>query len=127
MRREPDAQIKIAGGGAADAMLPLAGHPDARAVGDTGRNADIDRSRVAVVLHRQASSGAVVRLLERQLHFVLHVAAGPLTCTSGAGTPAGARIAESAAAPAEERREEVGERVLVPEDLLHLLLRHRAD
>ena len=66
---------------------------------------------------------AVIRLFERQLDFVLDVAA----LLRARRAPAAPRAPRArAAAAAEERAEEIRERILVPEQLVHLLFGHGA-
>src|SRR5688572_30770052 len=99
-------------------MLSFAGDPNARSVAYPRGNPHIDCSGLSVVLDREPSRGSVVRILQRELDFVLHVA----TCAL-ARTPA-RRLSHLAA---EERRKEIGEGVRVAKQLLHLLLRHGAE
>src|SRR5580765_7104336 len=72
---ETDAQIQIARLRAAGSAFTLARDPDARALVDAGRNADVHATSLAVVLNGEAPHGAVVRVLERQFDLVLDVAA----------------------------------------------------
>src|SRR4029450_10813792 len=78
-----------------------------------------------IVLQRQPPHGAVIGVLERQLDLVLDVA--PLANAASAACRATRGALAASEAAAEERGEEVGERVLIPEHLLHLFLRHRAE
>src|SRR6185369_11954942 len=77
----------------------------------------------SAVAEREPLGGAVIRLVERQIQFVLDIAsrAGP------AASARSARPRRRAAPAAEERGEEVGERIGVAEKVLHLLLCHRAE
>ena len=72
---QPDAQIQIARRTAVAAGFSFAGGAHARAVLDPDRDAHVDAARVAALLDRHAAGRAVIRLFERQLDFVLDVAA----------------------------------------------------
>src|SRR6188474_2532913 len=124
MGSEADSQVQIARGCAADAMFTFAAHAHARPVADPGRNADVHGARMAVLFQRQALRRALIRVLERELNFVLDVAPGTLPGAAAASTAAFGR---ARLGPAEERREEIGERVGVAEEILHFLRRHRAE
>src|SRR5205807_1858994 len=85
------------------------------------RDSHVERSRLAVVFEGQPRRGATVRLLERQLDLVFHVMALARPGTA-AGTPS-----RLATCPAEERLEEIRERILVAEDPVHLFFAHRPE
>src|SRR5206468_9607712 len=74
-------------------------------------------------LDRQAPRRAVVRILETELDFLLHVASGAGTARSTAPAAACAL----AAGAAKKRLEEVRERLLLAEHLAHLVFGHRAE
>src|SRR5206468_4214489 len=90
-------------------------------VGDARRNTDFDGARVAVLLDRQPPGRAVIRILERELDFLLHVAPGARAARPAAPPP------RALAGAAKERLEEVGKRVLVAEHLAHLIFGHRPE
>src|SRR5262249_39949298 len=108
---------------APDALFSFSRHARARPVADARGNTDIDGSCVTVMFQGETAGGAAVRIFERELELVLDVAAAPLTrpCARAAATWP---LAESGA---EERREEVRERIAVAEEVLHLLGRHRVE
>src|SRR5262245_39914251 len=76
---------------------------------------------MAAVRQRQTLRRPVVRLLEGELDFVLDVAARTLADASPGSACAPAH------APAEERREEIGEGIRIPKQFLHFFLRHRTE
>ena len=77
--------------------------------------------RVPALLDRHPAGRAVERFVERQVDLVLDVA--PLLNPRRATGPLPSACARSAAA--EERLEEIGERILVAEEIPHLLFGHR--
>src|SRR5215467_3522258 len=106
-------------------MFALTSDPDARSLADTRGDPHVQRSCAAVVRDRKASGGAVQGVFERQFDLLLDVSSlprrtGPRTASARAG------LLGAAAHPAEERVEEIGERIGVAEHLAHLLFRHRA-
>ena len=116
------AQVQVARGSAVAPGGAFAGRAHARALLDADRNTHVDRSRVAAFLDRDTPRGAVIGLFQRQLDGLLDVLA-----LLRPGRPAAARPAPRfAASAAEERAEEVRERILVAEEVLHLLGRHGA-
>src|SRR5439155_8498254 len=86
MRRDANPQVQIARLRAAAAVFTFAGDADPRAVADAGRNADVDRTGVAVVLDREAAHRSLIGILESQLELVLDVAA--FARTAAAAGPA---------------------------------------
>src|SRR2546428_4099404 len=109
MRREAYAQIKVAGRRAAGAVLAFPRHAYARTVAHAGWNPDIHGTRMAVVFQREPPGGAAVRVFERELDFVLDVAAFTLSRpAAAAGAPPRFALGTLDAA-AEKCRKEVGE------------------
>ena len=123
VRLDADPEIQIAGRAAVRAGFPFAGGAHARSVPHADRDPHVDAARVSSLLDRDAARGAVVRLLERELDLVLDVA--PLLRTGRPALPGPRSLARPTAA-AEERLEEVRERILVPEQLVHFLFAHGA-
>src|SRR6476620_10299471 len=119
VRTNPDAQIQVAGDTAVRSRFAFACGADARAVLDADRNANVDRTGVPALFDRHPAGRPVERFVERQVDLVLDVATllNPRRAT-GPLPSAGARSA------AEERLEEIGERVLVAEEIPHLLFGH---
>jgi hypothetical protein len=122
VRSRLHAQIQIACRAAVRSCFALASGADPRSVLHTGRDADVHASRVAAVLDRDAPGRAVEGLLERQLDRMLDVAS-LLAARRPAARPAA--FARPARAAAEERLEEIRERILIAEEILHLLFGHR--
>src|SRR5262245_31093480 len=123
VRPQVDAQVEIARGAAVGARFALAGGADARPVPDADRDPDVDAARVAPLLDRDPAGRAVERFLQRQLDVVLDVAS-LLRARRPRLPPAPARLARAAGA-AEEGAEEVRERILVAEEVVHLFFGHR--
>src|ERR1041385_2927287 len=126
MRGQPYAQIQVSRRRAAASRFTFARNPDARSVADAGRDAHINRPRVAVVFQRQTTSAAVIGILERQLDLVLDIAALARAC-AGATCPGAGGAFAAAESAAEEGGKEVGERILISQHLLHFFLRHRPE
>ena len=130
VRSEVHAQVEVAGCCAALAVFAFTRDADARPVADARGDAHVNRARVAVVIQREAPRRDMEGVLEGELDLVLDVAtlAGSRAPAIGARPArAGAGLALSETAAAEERREEVGERMLISEHLLHFLRRHRPE
>src|SRR5262249_34647214 len=91
---------------------------------DSGRNSDVDRTGMAVVLQREAPRRAVIRVFQPELDLVLNVAA-----LSRGTAPAPARPSSRLlrTGPAEERVEEFGERIGFTEHLAHFIFGHRPE
>src|SRR6185436_13138229 len=124
VRRLHDAQIEVACLGATRSLFAFAGDAHSGAVVQAGRNPHVDGALVAIVLDREAACCAVVEILEAEVDLLLDVAAG---AGARARTAlAASRSARARTSAAEEGLEEVGERVLAPEHLVHFFLRHRA-
>src|SRR5207249_11737247 len=121
MGRQADPQVEVARLGAAGSHFAFARHAHARAVGHARGNTDVHRPGVAILFDRQPPRRAVIRILERELDFLLHVAPG-----AGAARPAGPPPSTLAGA-AKEGLEEIGKRVLVAEHLAHLVFGHRPE
>src|SRR5215471_13560423 len=121
MWREADPNVQIAGFGAAGTTFAFSGDANARAFSDPGRNADIHRPRLAVVGDGQPAQRSVRGVLETELQFLLDVA----SLTGRPGPSAAAASFVSIASGAEEGVEEVGERIGVAEQILHLFRGHR--
>src|SRR5690606_37311946 len=120
MRPNADAQIQISCRPAPRIRRASSGRPDARAVVDAGRNPHLERSLAAVFAGGDdAPGGAREGFLERQVHGLFDVAPAARPCRPATRAAA----AESAA---EERVEELRERIAVAEDLLELFGRHRS-
>src|SRR5262249_20608156 len=99
----------------------------ARALADASRDPHVDSARLTIMLDGKAARRTVVDVFERQLDLLLDIA--PVTCLLRARAAAAAAAASSRIAggrAAEERLEEVGERVVVAEHLVHFCRRHRA-
>src|SRR6185295_6704382 len=91
-----------------------------------GGNPHIHCARLAIVLDREASLRAVIRVLEAEFQFLFDVAAG----TAGARAarrPAAASRLFGLPAAAEEGFEEIGEGMRFAEHLAHLVFGHRAE
>src|SRR5262245_54798972 len=119
MRRLPDPQIQVAALAAVRALLALARHADARSFADARGDPDVDRARVAVVFDRKAQHLAVVGVLERQLDFLLEIAALARPARGARARPAAPGVVLAAHRSAEEGLEEIGEGVRVAEHLPH--------
>src|ERR1700681_2412086 len=125
MRRQPDAEVQIAGRRAAGAGLALGRDSYAREVADARRNPDINGPCVPVVLDGQPARRAAVRVREPERDLLLDIAAllrGPRP----PATAAAARLVLGSGA-AEERVAEVREWIGVAEQLAHFLFGHGAD
>src|SRR5262245_5403085 len=118
MRHQPHAQEQIARLGSTDTLFALTRDTHARSIRHAGRDPHVDVLHLPVVTEEEPSRRAVIRILERQFDFVLDIAAWALTPSARAGL-APCRTTEVATAAAEERGEEVGERIRVAEEILH--------
>src|SRR5688500_14381523 len=78
---------------------------------------------MAAFLDRHAPRRPVIRLFERQFDVVLDVLTLLRPRRAATSPCPSARLARTG--PSEERPEEVGEGVLVAEEILHLIRRHR--
>src|SRR5581483_6247745 len=81
---------------------------------------------MSVLLQRQPARGAVIRVLQPELELVLHIASGARRRAAAPRAGAPSRLARRTRA-AEERLEEIRERVRVAEHLPHLVFGHRAE
>src|SRR5262249_93994 len=126
VRRRANPKVQIAGPCAAGPLFAFARDPDARPLADAGRDPDVDRARLTIVLDGDPARRPVIAVLERQLDLLLDVAAVMRLrrARRAAAAAARARLARRAGA-SEERLEEIGERVVVAEHLVHLFRRHR--
>src|SRR5262245_4114172 len=127
VRRQTDAEIQVAGLSTVGALFTFAGHPYPRSLADSGRNPDVDRTSVAVVLDREPHHLAAVGVLERQLDLLLDIAPLARTALAAPTRPAPSGVVLAAHRAAEERLEEIGERVRVSEHLAHFVFGHRAE
>src|SRR4051812_40660575 len=125
MPRQPDPQIKIASLRTAAAVLAFARNADPRSVADTRRNPNVDGARMAVMLDRQPAHRPVVGVFQSELDFLFDVTAGARTSSAPTARP---RLVRGGAAAAEERLEEIRERIsaFASEHLVQFFLRHGA-
>src|SRR5688572_31450077 len=126
MRGEPDAQIQIARLRTARTVLALAADAHAGTLADASRNAHVDGAGLTIVRHGETPHRAVVRIFESQLELVFDVASLARGPRAPARAPAGI-VSRAAGGTAEERVEEIGERIAVTEHLAHFLFGHRAE
>src|SRR5262249_37506708 len=100
-------------------------HPDARAVADAGRDPDVNRARLTVVLDREPPRRPVIDVFEGQFDLLLDVASGPRLRSAAPSRPPAAPARFLAGSSARGGLEEIRERVVAPEHLVHFFLGHR--
>src|SRR3954471_4810657 len=120
-----DTKVEVPGRGPACPALTLAGHADARSFSHSRGNSHVHGSRVAVVLDRKAPHGAAIGVFQREVDGLLHVASVAAALTAGPAAAA-ARCFVLGRFAGKERSEEVGERILVAEQISHLISGHGA-
>src|SRR5438552_6441382 len=74
MRLDVHDQIQIAGRSARWSSFALAARANPHPILDTGRNSNVDGSRVSVIANRHAPGRSGKRLLERQIDWLLEIA-----------------------------------------------------
>src|SRR5262249_61695825 len=75
VRRRANPKVQIAGPCAAGPLFAFARDPDARPLADAGRDPDVDRARLALLLDGEPARRPVIDVLEHQLDLLLDVAA----------------------------------------------------
>jgi hypothetical protein len=119
---QADSEKEIPSGATVLTRLAFTGNPHAGSIRDASGDSDVDRAGLSIVLHGEAPRRSVKGVLERELDLVFDVAS-----LSRRPRPRATSSLGTAEAAAEEGVEEVGERIGVTEQRLHLLGRHRAE